>query len=1017
MPSCYERLDREVGSSPKGGRKSEPDCRNLSGGALALLLIFFLMPTLAGAGQLNLRLYDTRDGIPQIQISSVRQDELGYLWVGTYGGLARYNGNRFEVFRTDAGLSTSYINVVESDTRGTVWVGTARGLCRRKAGQFNCFNPDNVDELMVNDLQIDGRMLWVAADEGLFVFENDQFEPVEGWAGLTKSAVVHALALDDNGHLWVGGQEGLFMLAAAELERQPIPGQSPAVYDLEFHEGELWIGSNGTLFRLDPVTGGIEERSLPIPPGTRIDDIAFDSGGNLWAATPEGLIRGGSEGPELLTTREGLSNNRTLSLEQDQEGLMWIGSDQGLMKVLPGPFEGFSTQNGLLASFVRTINEDDQDRLWLGTREGLQIVTKRDGRWRFDESRPILRSDGLPDNRIYSIAFTGRGSAWIATGQGVAHWHDEEGVTELIDAGDGLPSEEIHSLLIDGGDRLWIGSTRGVRWRENGELQTPSDGKLAQAFALRIREDSAGRLWFATLRHGLLIREPDGTVTSYQAAEGLTDEMLWDLAPSPNGSMWVGSNGDGIFRVWPDGRIEQYTSRDGLVDDSVWQVLEDDRGRLWAYTNRGLSRMEDDNFVNYSERDGLLHLEGGATGAFQTGDGMLWFASADGLMRYDPDGEYSNSVAPPVVIESVELDRQPVESGQRLPHRPGSLAIYYAGLSYQDEQAVRFRYRLLGAGERWSEPTENRQVTYANLGHGEYQFEVMARNPDGIWSEHPSRFEFSVAAPFWASTWFILLCGATLALLVWGVIHLRLRQIEATRRRLQHLVGRRTAELSEANDRLRHMARSDQLTGLPNRRYLFDRIGDDIARSRRAHHDDDPVNGDVAFLMVDLDNFKQINDIHGHDAGDRILLEFSRTLGRQLRDSDYMIRWGGEEFLVVACQAECGQAHQIAERMIEGVRANRFTIEDAGQDLALTCSIGIACYPFGEPIDALDWEQVVQLADVAVYQAKGAGRDRWVQLEPGESLVVSSGDEFMQQVKETPDQLIAQGQLRRREGG
>lgn len=1016
MSSCNYRPDRQIvacyQTEPSSGLGRRKRCAFWS----ALFVFFVLLPGLALPGQLNVRHYDTRDGIPQSQISSVHQDQSGYLWVGTYGGLARYNGNRFEAFRIDSGLSTNYITVVDSDADGTVWVGTARGLCQRQADRFNCFKPPGVTDLFVNDLQINGRHLWVAANEGLFVLDEDRLESVDFWSESQEGTSVHALAFDEEGRLWIGAQSGLFSLETDGIEAHPLPDNTVAVHDLEFHDGELWIGSDGSLFRRDADTGGIEEYALPIPAGTRINDIVFDSDGTLWAATPEGVIRMGADGPERLTTRDGLSDNRTLSLEHDREGLIWIGTDQGLSKVLPGPFEGFTTESGLLASFVRTINQDDRGRLWLGTREGLQIIEKQEGRWRFEHARNILRSDGLPDNQIYHIAFAGSEVAWIATAQGVARWHREQGVTDIINSDDGLPDEEVHSLLIDRDERLWIGSTRGVRWRENGELRTPADETLAQAFALRIREDSAGRLWFATLRDGLLIREPDGAMKSYQAADGLTDEMLWDLCPSRDGSMWVGSNGDGIFRVWPDGRIEQYTTRDGLADDSVWQVLEDDQGRLWAYTNLGLSRLEDGEFVNYSERDGLLHLEGGATGAFQTSDGMLWFASADGLMRYDSEREYRNLLAPPVLIESAMLGREAVEPGQRLPYRSGSLSIRYAGLSFQDEQAVRFRYRLVGGGEQWSEPTDDNRVTFANLGHGEYRFEVLARNPDGIWSERPARFRFSVATPFWATAWFIVLCGVVLGLLVWAVIHLRLRQIEATRRHLQQLVKSRTAELRDANRRLHRMARSDQLTGLPNRRYLFDRIGDDIARSRRAHHEASPVNGDVAFLMVDLDNFKQVNDEYGHDAGDRILLELSRTLSGQLRESDYIIRWGGEEFLVVACEAEADQAHRIAKRIINSVRLGRFTIDDDGRELTLTCSVGVACYPFGTPIDALDWEQVVQLADVAVYRAKAEGRDRWVQFAPGDDLEISDGLEFMQQVKDESESLIEKGKLHLRKG-
>lgn len=968
------------------------------------------------AAQLNLRHYDTRDGIPQIQVSSVHQDPAGYLWIGTYGGLARYNGNRFRVFRGDSGLSTSYITIVDSHADGTVWVGTARGLCRFDGRQFRCFNPLDTDQLMVNDILIDADRVWVAADEGLFKYEGGLLEAVAQWPAGSDPRAVNSLALERGGALWVAAQSGLFRLDERGPQRVVLPTADVPVYDLEMHEDRLWVGTSGRLFALDPEGLETEELPLPVPEGTRVSDIEFDSDGRLWLATPYGLVRGEPGRLQTLTTRDGLPNRRMLAVTEDREGLIWVATDQGLVKILPGPFEGYSAESGLLASFVRTINEDDRQRLWLGTREGLQIVPRRDGDWDLSAATTILREDGLPDNRVYCIAFGQPGTAWIATAQGVVRWQRGQGVTELIDRSSGLPEQEVHAVLIDRAGRLWISSTQGIRYREAAALKTPQHEVLAGAFALRIREDRAGRLWFSTLREGLLVLHPDGSLDQYRKRDGLTDEMLWDLAPSADGSMWVGSNGDGVFRVWPDGRIEQFTRADGLADNSVWQVLEDDQGRVWAYTNRGLSRRSGDAFTNYTERDGLLHLEGGATGAFQSSDGLLWFASADGLMRYDAEREYRNRLPPPVVVESAMLDREAVAAGARLPYRSGSLVLRFAGLSYQDETAVRFRYRLAGATDRWSEPTDNHQVAYANLGYGEYVFEVIAANPDGVWSPEPARFAFVVDTPFWARPWFLVFVVLALVGLVWAGVFLRLRHIEVTRKRLQEVVRQRTAELSDANRRLRRVARTDQLTGLPNRRYLFDRIGDDVAQSRRAHFDGAPSNGDIAFVMIDLDDFKRINDRFGHDSGDLVLAEFSRVVSAQLRESDYMIRWGGEEFMVVACQTERNGAHQIAERITRSVRSARIRLEEEGECIAVTCSAGIACYPFGQPVDALDWEQIVQLADIALYQAKAEGRDRWVHLLPGDRLEPGSFGDFVREVKTRCEALIDQGLLDRTSG-
>src|SRR5699024_2109649 len=283
---------------------------------------------------------------------------------------------------------------------------------------FVCISPPGMDQLLVNDVLIGRDQVLVAADEGAFRFAGDRLEPVSQWYERPGSRVFHALGFDDRRRAWLAAQSGLFRLEADQTVAVSLPTGDAAVHSLEFLGGQLWAGAGGRLFAVDPASATVTEHELPLPPGTRINDIDFDAEQRLWLASAEGLVRGFPGELEHLGTREGLPNKRLLAVTHDREGLVWLAIDQGLVKVLPGPFEGYSAQTGLLSSFVRTINEDDQQRLWLGTHEGLQIVPRRDGHRDFEASTVLRREDGLPDNRVYSIAFEPPDVAWIATGQG-----------------------------------------------------------------------------------------------------------------------------------------------------------------------------------------------------------------------------------------------------------------------------------------------------------------------------------------------------------------------------------------------------------------------------------------------------------------------------------------------------------------------------------------------------------------------------------------------------------------------
>lgn len=978
-------------------------------------LISALLTSVAGslfaAEQLNIRHYDTRNGIPQIQVTALHQDRVGYLWVGTFGGLARYNGRDFRSFGTEHELNSAYVNVIASDDEGRMWVGTARGVCRLEGESFWCPETPEPAGIMANDILFHDSTLWIAGDEGLFRLSDERVVR-HGAEAMDEDEHALGLGVDPSGRLWVGTSAGL--LFEVDGSFRSVPHAPRGVRAIEPVNDMLWLGAESGLYQFDPEALTADVFDLPVETAAQINNLHLSPDGELWAASVLGLFRIDSGQVEHFTTADGLKNNITHQTMTDREGLTWVATDQGLGKILPGPFAGYTVSSGLMAPFVRSLNEDSDGRLWLGTREGVQIVSRNQGQWDLHNSVRIGLEQGLPDHRIYSIAFPGPSEAYLATGDGVVYWREGDGVVDVINTDRGLPGNEVHALLIDSRQRLWMSTTRGTAVLEGGDMKRPDDKRLAGAFALRIREDGEGRLWFTTLRSGLLLVEPSGKVTRLADDEGLTDEMLWDSAPASDGSMWVGSNGDGLFRVWPDGRIRQFTTDDGLPDNSVWQVLEDDRQRLWAYTNKGLARMSDNEVVVYGERDGLLHLEGGATGALQTSDGQLWFASADGLMRYVPGGEYRIEIPPPVVIEEVLFDENPVRPGESLPHRGGRLEFRYSGLSFQDESDVHFRYRLLGAEEDWSAPVTGRRVTFARLGYGDYVFELTARNPQGVESTEPARFAFSVRPPYWLSWWFLAAFVLATITLVWMFVHWRVRATEAARRNLQQEVNKRTAELRDLNRRLREASRTDQLTGLPNRRYLFDRIGEDIARVHRARHESAPSeNRDLVFFMVDLDHFKQINDEYGHDAGDRALRDLSRVLGAEIRESDYIVRWGGEEFLIVAGESSAQHASAVAERMMRAVNAQSFSIDNRGASVQLTCSIGIASYPFSDlRPDQLDWEQVVQIADVAVYQAKSAGRNAWVRIEMGENTDIPDAAEFLDALRAAPDRLEREGRIR-----
>lgn len=938
--------------------------------------------------------YDTGHGLPQQQVLALHQDQSGYLWVGTYSGLGRFNGREFRIFSTADGLASNSVQAIASSADGQVWIGSTRGLCSLKRGatRFVCPDLPGISTSSVQALSARGANLLVGTTRGLY-----QLEPVAGSEGLDPPGVhtiisdlnITSLARADDGSVWVGTPNGLlrWFAVTGQYASVHLPlTNAPMVSALHVEGERVWIGTSSGLLLLEGDSLGTPEGLPQAAEGMAISGIARDSVGELWVTGNRGVLRGPETQLRLDTPEDGLASLVNHTVLRDSEGAIWVGGDGGLSRIQIGSFDGYTRRNGLLADFVRTLDQDASGRLWLGTREGVQVLRLQNGQLDFRNSFVLKAADGLIDERVYDIELPTPGHAWIGTEHGLAEWREGRGIVRLLTERDGLPANAVRSLRAEPDGRLWIGTMTGVAILQGGDLRRVADPLLSVARVLAIEATADGSLWFASVHHGLLRMHPDGSVQRLGRDEGFSNEIVWDLDVDSEGGVWVGSNGDGVFHRKADGSIRQYTRNEGLPDNFVWSVLIDAQDQVWAYTSRGLARINGDRIHAYTEADGLLHPEGTATAALRASDGSLWFGSGFGLVRHVQRGR--GVEAPPrVLIEQVTAAGMPAVTGASLGAGTRDISFSFAALRLGHSAQLRYRYRLRGDGGEWSTPQPYQPITFAALPPGSYVFEVQAREGLREWGPS-SEFAFAIEPAPWQRASSRVLIGLALVLMGVVIARLRLSQLAARRRELEQLVEQRTRALAEANSQLEQASLTDPLTGLANRRYLLRQVQSDLAQCRRAYRMPvvPGVQRDVLFLLVDIDHFKAINDRYGHAAGDSVLRQFAHLLIQAVRESDYAVRWGGEEFLVVARQADAAQASVLAERIVAAARAQHFRL-DSGELLRATCSVGVAALPFlpGDP-DALEWEQVVDLADAAVYAAKHRGRDGWVVLSAAEGV-------------------------------
>jgi diguanylate cyclase (GGDEF)-like protein len=339
-----------------------------------------------------------------------------------------------------------------------------------------------------------------------------------------------------------------------------------------------------------------------------------------------------------------------------------------------------------------------------------------------------------------------------------------------------------------------------------------------------------------------------------------------------------------------------------------------------------------------------------------------------------------------------------------LPADSRNFSVGFAALDYSNPDANRYQFRLDPYDRDWIDASASRRIaTYTHLEPGQYELRIRGSNRLGAWGSHPLLISIQKEPAWYQTTGFRVALAAAILFSLYLIYRLRVRQLMASRRALDAKVKERTRELEHAMLQLEEASLSDPLTGLRNRRYLSTHIEPDLQIAIRAYQDaSSPDAGDLVFYLFDIDHFKAVNDQYGHSAGDSVILQFAALLRDAFRASDVLVRWGGEEFLVVSRFVDRRGAAEVAERLRRRMEAHAFDIGD-GRIVNKTVSIGFAAYPFvpGDPA-RVGWEQVIDIADVALLAAKRSQRNAWI----GLSVRGSPGSEEIDELLRTPNTAV-----------
>jgi ligand-binding sensor domain-containing protein len=718
----------------------------------------------------SLDVWEVDDGLPQNSVVSMIQTRDGYLWIGTWAGVVRFDGVRFTPVAAD--LPNNHILALAEHPDGSVWIGTGGGGVarweRHATVLFTTANGLAHDEARGLAIDGDGRV-WVGTLGGVSVIDGRAVVTPSMAPGSTPIGEVHAMATSPAGRIWFGiGDGGICDARDLVVTCRTVAAEKPItpLLLLPTGDGEALIGLPD---RIATWTGAaiVDWPACGSRCRSRVPSLLYRArDGAVWAGlgAEGGVVRFDGTTRTIFDSALGLPANTVRKMLEDREGSLWLGTDGGgLVRLRKTRLTMLGMEHGLSSRVVTSIVEDAAGTIWAGGRCAPLSALGPDGR--FQPRLVEVTGRGC----VVSVLAASDGTLWFGVDRaGVYGWRD--GALRHIGADTGLSSDTVASLFEDRDGAIWIGTDTASAHRLRGDrLDTfGPDQDLPSGRIVSFAEDREGRLWLGSNANGLFLYE-QGRFRHFGEAEGLPTRLVSTLRVDSRGDLWIGTANRGLYRK-RDGRFEHFGVEHGLPDPVVALTIEDLDANIWVATSHGISRLARDRIeavargdaasldpIVLGKADGLRSLEGSGGGFDPAGlrdrEGRLWFSTLDGIAVIDPATLPLNQVPPPVAIEHVTLDdaasRRPVAGEVQVPAGTRGVEIAYTAFSLLAPNRVRFRYRLAGFDGGWHEVAGRRSAFYTNLPPATYTFEVLAANNDGVWSTAPARLQLTVAPLWW----------------------------------------------------------------------------------------------------------------------------------------------------------------------------------------------------------------------------------------------------------------------------
>lgn len=740
----------------------------------------------------GIRTISVKDGLPQSQVICLKQDQFGYLWIGTLDGLARYDGKEFQRFSQLHGLCSNEVFSIEIDAENNVWVATSGGVAVLAASgmfssepKFRCligedgFPPEGTQGCTFSAV----GDLWIAARQGpLRIRKENLAKVIRGETGLMEGfpertiakTRLWMLAADKFGHVFFAGDYRLWEYTGGKFEVVDLPfaGQPKLLDGMgTFADGTCWLVISGQIYlRKEEGWMEFDWKSSGNPWKPEFGEVMVahqGKQGDVWLGGQSRLEHWNSGQVEYYSAADGLSRYNIQSLLEDREGTLWVGANGGsLQRIGDESYTNFDRFGELGVESVRSVLRDRDGRLLVATLGGLYQMEG-------EQLKKIPEVDFPVRTMLYDHA----GRLWLVGRDRVVYLRDGQMTTVMEERG-GEFNVFVISQSPDG--KIWFGKgQRLICWKE-GELHKYAVPVREVGLIRAIHFTSDGQCYVGGSGidlHRIEFDSVSGDIVSMDrlpVPPQFNGKEARTIAEEDDGTIWIGYQGAGLLRLMGN-KVLPLNEKDGLPTSNIFELVWDRQGFLWAGTGRGLVRIDahayresgivDLQLVEPSMRIGGVEFNTGA--GWLDADGTLWMGNVGGLFRYEPQANPSAQKAAQVAI----LGMQPgvadtlLGDGAVIPDDAPYFRIYFKAVSLSNPDMVRYRHRISELDTTWSDPVSLEYATFSGLAPGRYTFEVMACNPSGTWNPDFRSIEFEVAGTVSMVKW-----GLGLALLLLGAM-------------------------------------------------------------------------------------------------------------------------------------------------------------------------------------------------------------------------------------------------------